>query len=431
MNDSNASTIIKSTGNKIIEWMVSFLPESLHGEWTQTIAGILIIGLVAGLLQFLVRVWIIRLLHQLRKKAEHPWYDALLQCKVPQRALFLLPLLIFHLGIDWLSQLPDEFLHFLLRFVNSLMILVVARTLGGLLTVFHTIYMGREGAGKRPIKGYIQLLIIFIYIIAVILIFAQLVDQSPWYFLSGIGAISAILLLIFRDTLLSLVAGVQLTNNNLIEVGDWIEMSQFGADGDVIDIALHSVRVQNWDKTIAVIPTHKFLDNSFRNWRGMKQSGGRRIKRSLYLDIESIRFLTLKEVRRLRQSHLLKEYFDKKLKEVDQYNAQNLDDASVVTNARWLTNIGTFRAYVSAYMKNHPQIHKKLLVLIRQHEPTENGLPMEVYAFVNSTEWLVYEQVQSDIFDHLLSILPEFGLRHFQKPSGYDFDKISENRRLH
>ncbi len=420
---------MEESGQNLIRWVVSHLPEQLQFTYIDTIVGILLLTMLVAFLHLLVRQWLIMLLTKLGKKANHPWYNALMQHRVPQRALFILPLLIFYIGFAWVSDLPEEPLDFFMRLINSLMVLVVARTFDAFLSTLHTIYMLRPAEKRRPIKSYVQLSKVIIYIIAIILIIAQLANQSPWYFLSGIGAMTAIFILVFRDTMLSLVASIQMTNNDVIRVGDWIQMDQFGADGDVIDIALNNVRVQNWDKTITVIPTHKFLEHSFLNWRGMREIGGRRIRRSLLIDIESIRFLTLREVEQLKDSYLLHDYITDKLAEVSKYNKENLKKTRATTNGRWLTNIGTFRIYIFEYLRQHPDTHKELLTLVRQHEPTSQGLPLEVYTFVNSTQWAVYEHVQAEIFDHLLAILPEFGLRHYQQPSGWDFRHMPDGNR--
>ncbi len=416
---------MEDSGQTFIRWIVAQLPEQWEIAYIDTIVGVVLLGLIVAFLHLLVRRWLISLLNRLGRSATHPWYISLLENRVPQRALFLLPLLFFYIGFEWVSDLPEELLAFFMRILNATMILIVARTADSFLSTLHTLHELQPDAHRRPIKSYIQLGKVLVYLIAVILIIAQLAGQSPWYFLSGIGAMTAIFMLVFRDTLLSLVASVQLTNNDLIRVGDWIEMQQFGADGPVIDIALNNVRVQNWDKTFSVIPNHKFLEHSFRNWRGMQESGGRRMMRSLLIDIESIRFLTLDEVERLKASQLLNEYITKKLEEVNAYNQKHLTHPAVLTNGRWLTNIGTFRTYAFNYLKQHPHTNKELFTLVRQLEPTAQGLPIQLYAFTDSVQWADYEQIQADIFDHMLSILPEFHLRHYQYPSGWDFDKMT------
>jgi miniconductance mechanosensitive channel len=232
-------------------------------------------------------------------------------------------------------------------------------------------------------------------------------------------------MLVFKDTILSFVSSIQISSNDLFKVGDWVEAPHFGADGDVIDIALHTVKIQNWDKTISVIPTHKLIDSSFKNWRGMSESGGRRVKRSINIDMNSVRFCTDSMVDRYRKFDLIKDYIKEKLSDIEGHNvSKNVTDEALV-NGRALTNIGTFRAYISAYLKNHPSIHKDMTFLIRQLAPTENGVPIQVYIFINDTNWISYESIQSDIFDHFLAVAQEFDLKIFQNPTGNDFRKIN------
>jgi miniconductance mechanosensitive channel len=304
---------------------------------------------------------------------------------------------------------------------------VIAVIIGlGVLTRFmfkgNEIYCRYPISQSRPIKGYLQILSIFLYAVGIIIIIATILDKSPLVFVSGLGAMTAVILLVFRDTLLSLVAGVQLTTNDLIRVGDWIEMPQFAADGDVIDIALHTVKVQNWDKTITTIPTHKFLEHSFKNWRGMSESGGRRIKRSIHIDMNTVRFLSDQEVERFSHFALLKEYIQTKREELSAYNRERISepDGVLVANARRLTNIGTFRAYLINYLRQHPQIHQQMTFLVRQLQPTPEGLPLEVYVFSRDIRWGPYEGTQADIFDHILAVISEFDLRVYQRPSGND-----------
>lgn len=394
----------------------------MQGEHSEAALGLALIFLLSGIVHIFIRVWVIRLLTRFDKKTETDWYAIILRHKLPQRALFIIPLLIIYNGLELIPEFHEDLTNFILRITAALMILVGARVFDAFLSSVHSLYLRKPDAHLTPIKSYIQLGKVIVYVLAGFFIISSLADKSPWYFLSGIGAIMAIILLLFRDTLLSLVASVQLTSNDLIRVGDWIDMPQFGADGDVIDIALNTVRVQNWDKTISVIPTHKFLEHSFRNWRGMQESGGRRIMRSLKLDLSTIRFLTYREIERHKKSHLLKNYIEEKMKEISAYNEKHLKGyTSTLTNGRWLTNVGTFRRYVIEYLKHHPQVKKDMTMLVRQLEPTETGLPIQVYLFADTTAWIEYEAIQSDIFDHLMAIAPEFGLRIFQQPAGYDF----------
>jgi len=418
--------------SRLLEQLASILPDEMRGEHTEAAIGLFFIFLIAAVFHLVIRYWIVHLLHKLDEKTATEWYAVILRHKLPQRALFMVPLLVIYNGINLLPEIHPDLTSFIIRITAATMILVGARVFDAFLSSIHTLYLLNASKDKAPIKSYIQLGKVLIYVLAGFFIISSLADKSPWYFLSGIGAIMAIILLLFRDTLLSLVASVQLTNNDLIRVGDWIEMPQFGADGDVIDIALNTVQIQNFDKTISVVPTHRFLEHSFRNWRGMQEAGGRRIMRSLYIDMSSIRFLTIKEIERLKSSHLLREYISNKMEQVHAYNAKHLtSSSSTLTNGRWLTNVGTFRAYIIEYLKNHPRSKKDLLMLVRQLEPTEKGLPLQVYVFTDTTVWAEYEGIQADMFDHLIAVAPEFGLNIFQQPSGGDFrGMVNRDHRL-
>ena len=351
------------------------------------------------------------------RKTKTKFDDLLIEHKVLHHLAFFVPLLL----IKNLSFLTPLFQTTLDSLVDILMIFLTARFIASLLNAANGYYELKPKAKTRPIKSYLQVIIIIVYIFSLILIVGILIHQSPWMLLSGIGAATAIVLLIFKDTILSFVAGMQINMYDLLHVGDWIEMPQFGADGDVIDIALHTIKVQNWDKSITIIPTHKLLDNSFRNWRGMEETGGRRIKRAIYLDQNSVRFCDADMIERFRKIHLLSDYVDRKLRELEEYNKKHHIDDSVKVNGRRMTNLGTFRVYAAEYIKHHPKIHQGLTKMVRQLPPGPQGLPIEIYAFTSDINWENYEAIQADIFDHLLAVIPEFGLRIFQNPSGRDF----------
>ena len=404
------------------EWWTEFVR-----TWAATAIGLLVLGLICALLLLIARRYLLSAVHLLVRRTRLEWDQVLFAHRVPHRATLLVPLLAVELGISWIPALPAEVVDLIRRITSACMILVGALTMDALLSAVHTLYLRLPLAATRPIKSYIQLGKIFVYAVAAIFMVARLAAQSPWFFISGLGAMMAIILLIFRDTLLSLVASVQLTNNDLVRVGDWIEMPQFNADGDVVDIALNTVKVRNWDRTITVIPTHKFLEHSFRNWRTMFEGGGRRIKRSIYINSSTIRFLTDSEVASFSRYALLKDYMTRKLNELKDWNAQFDSDPSVVPNARRLTNIGTLRAYIIAYLRGHPGVRQDMTFLVRQLAPTPEGVPLEIYVFSNDTRWASYESIQADIFDHILSIVPEFGLSVYQRPAGNDlYGRIAE-----
>ena len=340
--------------------------------------------------------------------------------RVVRRLSNLVPAIIVQAGIGAVPHLPPVLAMLTRNVTTGFMILTVALAISATLDWVNRLYARRPDAGSRPIKGYVQVAKIVVFSAAAILIIAVLIDRSPLLLLSGLGAMAAVLMLVFKDTILSLVASVQLTSNDMLRVGDWIEMPSLNADGDVIDIALHTIKVQNWDKTITTIPTHRLISESFKNWRGMSESGGRRIKRSLFIDQNGIRFLTPDEKQALRRFQLLDDYLGHKQAELGEWNAAAERAGRDPVNIRRVTNIGTLRAYIVEYLRANSHIAKDMTLIVRQLDPTPQGLPVEIYCFTNTTAWSAYEDIQSDIFDHLLAILPEFGLRPFQEPSGLD-----------
>ncbi|AGH96088.1 mechanosensitive ion channel family protein [Pseudobdellovibrio exovorus] len=388
----------------------------------ETLSGFLVLLALIFVVHFCIKIFVQKfVVHWFR---DSKFYTiALLK---DQKLLFWVSCLVYitiiYQGLSWMPHLPTTMVVVLERFGLASFILASLLVLTNLSRVVNEVYTQKPISRTRPIKSYLQGIQIVAYCFGFISIIAVFMNKSPLLILSGLGALTAIIMLVFRDSILSLVAGVQLTTNDLIRVGDWIEMPQFNADGDVREITLHTVKVQNWDKTLTIIPAHKFLENSFKNWRGMQESGGRRIKRSLYIDVQSIRFLTSEDIEKFSSYRLLRPYLEQKNKELQDYNEQLPPDVQKGSlNRRRLTNVGTFRAYLDAYLKNHPQIHQDMTFLVRQLQPGPEGLPIELYVFTRDTRWAIYEGIQADIFDHILSILPEFGLRFFQNPTGYDF----------
>ncbi|MCH4269342.1 MAG: mechanosensitive ion channel family protein [Brevundimonas sp.] len=388
----------------------------------EMLIGLCLLVLLAFVADFVVRRILTRLILRIVGRAVHD-LDALLQ-PVVRSFTRVVPAIIIHQGISGVPHLSTGAVTLIQNVAGAFMIVAVAIGVGAGLDMANALYVRSPRAHRRSIKGYLQVLKIVIYAIATILVIAALIDRSPLLLLSGLGALAAVLMLVFKDTILSLVASVQLNSNDMLRVGDWIEMPQLNADGDVIDIALHTVKVQNWDKTITTIPTWRMINESYKNWRGMQESGGRRIKRALLIDQTSARFLTEAERDRMRRFLLIDDYLADKAAEMADWNAKLVEAGRDPVNMRRSTNIGAFRAYVQNYLENHPRIRQDMTLLVRQLQPTETGLPLEIYAFTATVAWAEYEAIQGDIFDHLLAILPEFGLRLFQSPSGADFGQL-------
>ncbi len=388
----------------------------LNKDWLDTLIGLGILFSAILIFDRIIKAFLSRFLKK-RFADGKSWGARFLS----DRKLFfwvsMLPYLaIVHQGLNWIPHLPQLLVFGIQRIIFASFILISLFILSNISRIVNDIYIETEISRSRPIKGYLQGILIIAYILGFILMLAVLFDKSPLLLLSGLGAMTAILMLVFKDTILSFVAGVQLTSNDLVRVGDWIEMPQFNADGDVVEIALNNVKVQNWDKTVTVIPAHKFLESSFKNWRGMQESGGRRIKRNIMIDVKSIRFLTADDIAAYKRIKLLQNYLDEKAADLAEYNKSAGEDV----NQRRLTNVGTFRAYLSEYLRANPYIHKGMTFLVRQLQPGSEGLPIEIYVFTNDTRWAVYEGIQADIFDHLLAIMPEFDLKLYQRPSGHD-----------
>ncbi len=393
--------------------------ELAANPWMQIAAGVTFLIAVAGLADWLTKHVLLRAIRRALNfiPSEEISKDL---AAVAGRFAHIVPVLVLQLGIAWVPHLQDWVVSLVANLAAAFIILAVAFALSGALNLVTDIYQRRPEARMRPIKGYIQVLKIVVYAAGIVLVIAVLVERSPLILLSGLGAMAAVLMLIFKDTILSLVASVQLTSNDMMRVGDWIEMPALNADGDVIDIALHTVKVQNWDKTITTIPTYRLISESFKNWRGMQESGGRRIKRALHIDLTSIRFLKPKERDDLRRVALIDDYLAQKKQDIEDWNAELIEGGKDPVNARQVTNIGTFRAYALSYLRAHPQINENMTLLVRQLAPGAQGLPLQIYCFTSTTAWAAYEAIQSDIFDHLIAIMPAFHLSQFQEPSSWD-----------
>jgi miniconductance mechanosensitive channel len=347
--------------------------------------------------------------------------DALLK-----RVAFIAPLIV----INQFSYILPDIDSLLSNLSGALTALIIVLIISSVLTSINEIYEVVTKNNKQPIKGYIQVIKIIVYIIGGIVIIGVLTGQSIFELLAGIGALTAVLILVFRDTILSFIASIQITSYDLIKVGDWIEVPSYGVDGDVMDIALHTIKVRNFDKTITTVPTHKLIEGSFKNWRGMTETGGRRIKRALNIDLSSVKFCDEKMLNKFKNFELLNDYLDKKINEVNEFNKNKNVNTSELINGRRLTNIGTFRAYIKAYLRSREDIHKGLTFLIRQREPGSMGIPIEIYVFTTTTVWVEYEEIQADIFDHLFAVVNLFELKVFQAPSGQDVQSLSNAKQL-
>jgi miniconductance mechanosensitive channel len=391
--------------------------------WMQTGLALLVLLIFAWLTNWIAKRIVLRIV--LRVLERFPFQIGAHHIgAIVARLSNIVPALVIQTGIVAVPHVPASIIALVQSLCAGFIILTIAIALCGGLELANDIYQRRPDAANRPIKGYVQIGKMIIYGAAAILIIAALMNRSPLLLLSGLGAMAAVLMLVFKDTILSLVASVQIGSNDMIRLGDWIEMPQLNADGDVIDIALHTVKVQNFDKTITTIPTHRLINESFRNWRGMSESGGRRIMRSLMIDQNSVHFLDDGSLVDLSRFSLLRDYLRAKQEEVERWNAGHAGEQ--VLDSRRLTNIGTFRAYVHAYLKARPDIADDKTLLVRQLAPSEHGLPLEIYAFASTTAWSDYEGIQADIFDHLIAIMPEFGLRLFQRPSGVDLAALAD-----
>jgi miniconductance mechanosensitive channel len=394
-------------------------------HWAQFAIGVLALIVTALFAQWVVARIVLYLAHRLLvATGRSGWDRALARHRAYHQLWYAVPFAVVALGlgeVPYIGRVADVSE----RLAHAGAWICVFLAMGGALSAWQDVYSSSREAQTRSIKGYIQIGKLALALICGVLVLSIVIDRSPLWMLSGLGAISAVLLLVFKDTLLSLVASTQLTSNDMLRIGDWIEMPQSNADGFVKDIALHTVKVQNWDNTVTTVPTYKLFSESYRNYRQMFESGGRRIKRTIRIDATCVRFLSDEETVRLMSFRLIHDYLSEKQIEVEQANRNLGELASEPANRRRLTNIGTFRAYGLAYLRHHPEIRQDMSMMLRMMEPQSEGIPIEVYCFTAVTAWAQYERIQGDVFDHLLSILPEMGLRLYQAPSGSDMMGLS------
>jgi miniconductance mechanosensitive channel len=353
---------------------------------------------------------------------KHKWDDVLLENKVFQRIALIVPgLLIYSF-----APFYNSFQGIMRRIAVIYVLIVISLVLKSLLDAIDSIYRQNPVSKERPIKGLLQIIEIGVYLVTGIALISILIDKNPIYLLSGIGAATALVSFIFKDLIVGFVSGIQLTWNDMLRIGDWVEMPKYGANGDVLEISLYSVKIQNWDKTISTIPTSAFITDSFKNWRGMRDYGGRRVKRSFFIDMTSIKICSDEMIERFKKIEYLKEYIEERVQEINNFNKENNINTELAINGRQLTNLGVFRVYITNYLKNRVDILKGSTTMVRQLSPGENGIPIELYLFIADTRWLNYESIQADIFDHILAVVDVFELRVFQNPTGYDIKQLKQ-----
>ncbi|KXH78544.1 mechanosensitive ion channel family protein [Sporosarcina sp. HYO08] len=401
----------------------------MNSAWVDYLSIAIMITVITSICiiaNFITKKVVIRLITHILKKNNFKWDNILLERQVFHKLSHFVPALIIY----YFAATFPVYQKLIETAALTYIILVALNVINSFLSVIQDVYQTYEISKTKPIKGYIQVTKILVIIIGAILVIANLMGESPVILLGGIGALSAVFMLVFKDSILGLVAGVQLSANDMVRVGDWIEVPKYGANGDVVDISLNTVVVSNFDRTLTMVPSYALISDSFINWRGMQQSGGRRIKRSLYIDTTSITFCTREMIEYFKTIDFLSDYINRREREIREYNIRHKINLNNAVNGRALTNIGVFRAYVLLYLQRHPGIHQEMTLMVRQLAPGETGLPLEIYAFVNDVKWTVYETVQADIFDHLFAVAGEFGLRIFQNPAGSDFRWMSDSEML-
>lgn len=414
----------------LLERKTDYLLQSLgtSEEWTSVIrllVFILALGIISYIAFIITQKVLIKYLYKFFKKTSFTWDDRLADYKSFDNVAHIVPAALVRIIAPALFKDFPVLLPGVIRLTDAYLIIVGMTVVISILKVAEHSLAKHRAFRDKPLSSYFQLIRILLYIVAFILVLSVLLGKTPIYFLSAFGAMTAILLLVFKDTILGLVASVQMSSNDMVRVGDWVEMPKFNADGDVIDINLNTVKVQNWDKTITTIPTYYFITDSFKNWRGMQQSGGRRIKRAIYIDVQTVKLVDPDTREQFKKYQLITDYINSRQQEIEAYNTANQIDSSFLINGRRMTNLGVFRKYIETYLRAHPKIKQDMTVMVRQLATEGRGIPIEIYCFTDTVAWVEYESIQSDIFDHLYSTASYFGLSLFQEPSGKDFASLT------
>ena len=413
--------------NNIDEILIAWGMNPQTAGWADQFIAFALVLVLAFAADLICRKVLLRAIARLVQKTKATWDDILFDRRVMVYLSHMVaPVVIYLLLPVAFAQTDSVTLNFIRRLCFIYIIFSFLFFINAFLKAAYTVYSAKESMRDRPLKGLLQTLQVSLWLIGIIVIVAELLGKSPYSLLAGLGASAAVLMLVFKDSIMGFVSGVQLSANDMLKVGDWITMPKYGADGTVIEVTLNTVKVRNWDNTITTIPPYLLVSDSFQNWRGMRESGGRRVKRSINIDMTSVRFCTPEMLEKYRKIQLLKDYIDRTEAVVEAYNAENGIDNEVLVNGRRQTNLGVFRAYLTAYLKSLPVVNKELNCMVRHLQPTDHGLPVELYFFSTIKEWIPYEGVQADVFDHVLAIIPEFGLRVFQSPSGADLQRLAE-----
>jgi len=410
----------------IKQWLTSNGIPDQYLTISATIAGVLLVLIASALCFYIVKHRFVVLLQHLFSRSKNTWDDLLVDHQVLNRVAALTPSLFILFLVPLLLPEQNSVSTFVIALMKVIIVFQIAYCISALLNLIQSVYQHKAKAKYLPLNASIQVIKLVIYLVATILAISYILGRSPIYLLSGLGALTAVLLLVFQDTIKGLVASIQISANRMVAPGDWVELPQYGADGDVLEIGLNTVKIQNFDRTVTTVPTYALISGSFKNWRDMFHSGGRRIKRAITVDVASIKFYNTDEIQALSDIKLLAPYLQAKQDEIKVSNATHGLNEQDTLNTRQLTNVGTFRAYIEAYLKQHAKVHKEMTCMVRQLPASTTGVPLELYFFSNDQNWVNYEGIQADIFDHLYAIAPVFNIRIFQHPTGFDWQQSSQ-----
>ncbi len=411
--------------NFFTDELINLGVKTAYADTVNNLLLVLALIIICWVADYIARNIMVKVISVIAKKSKTNWDDILVEQKFFNAVAHLAPVILIEFLVPIFFADLERFAFYIIKLNTVYLIVIILIMINRFLNSAQKILGRMDLFRDKPLESYFQLTKIIFAIGATVLILSVLVSKSPIYFLSAAGAMTAVILFVFKDTILGFIASIQLSVNDMIRVGDWVQMDKYGADGDVMEINLTTVKVRNWDKTISTVPTYSFISDSFKNWRGMQEEGARRIARSLFINIGSVKFATPEMIEKFKNIHIINQYVTDTEEEVRKYNKENNIDLSFVSNGRRMTNLGTFRAYALAYLNKHPKVAKDNVIMVRQLEPNEKGVPIQIYCFSNDIAWENYESIQSDIMDHLLAVVPQFELQVFQNPSGSDFRKLT------